>query len=430
MPRFSPRLAFLLLPVFLLCLGVGSASATPLSGVQVTRILPEYGQDFYERQLDGAKGTRVAFVRTEIRWDQLEPDAGGRRDADFLASMDLFFKLAAQRHLKVVATMLGTPCWASFAPSDDRGDCSGADKNSAKVTAYPPRNASDYAAAAGFVAGRYKSQLHGFEVWNEPDQQNELYFAGPDKPRRYAAILRASYKAVKGASPKTLVLGGSLVGANGRFLRALYKAGIKGSYDALSVHYYDLVLASIRSIRQVQRENRDRKPLWLGEFGWTDCYPQQQRQGGHTCVSSRVQAASIRDIFRAIRRTSYIKGAVVYNLDDNSQYDFGLIDESGKLKSAYASLRKVARRAPAPRRPSLKLKRSGPKVIASGSGPAGDAYELDVYKRGSLRYKLTFRLDRNLRYRFTLPRVLGSRGLTVKVYQYWLGAKKGKTRRL
>ena len=34
---------------------------------------------------------------------------------------------------------------------------------------------------------------------------------------------------------------------------ALYAAGIKGSYDALSVHFYDLPLYALRVTRDVQR---------------------------------------------------------------------------------------------------------------------------------------------------------------------------------
>lgn len=414
-----------------LLLGAATAPAiaAPQSGIQVTRILPTAEPAYYASQLDRAKRLRVSVVRTELRWSDLEPDRGGERNPAYLASLDTFFRLAKNRRLKVMVTMLSTPCWASSAPPGDRGDCSGADKNADNVTSYPPTRASDFAGAAAFVARRYKAQIRAFEIWNEPDHQNQIYFAGPDKVQRYAAILKESYKAIKQASPRTLVLGGAMVGSNGLFLEALYKAGIKGHYDVLSVHYYDLVLASIRSIRSVQRRNGDRKPLWLGEVGWPNCYPKQKRQGGHACVSSRVQGQSIRDIFAALRRTSYVKGAVVYNLVDSKESDFGLVDERGKLKSAYSALKKVARRAPKPRKVKLKLRRKGGRVIAAGSGPAGDAYELDVFKGGNLRYKLTFRLNRNLRYSFKLPSSLGSRGLKVKVYQYWLGSRKGTTRR-
>src|SRR5205085_1457946 len=138
---------------------------------------------------------------------------------------------------------------------------------------------------------------------------NEFYFAGPDKPARYAAILRAAYPAIKQADPGLTVLGGSLVGANGAFLRALYAQGIKGFYDAISIHYYDLVLASIRAIRQIQAGAHDGKPLWLTEFGWTTCHG--RTQGGHACVSDRAQAADLLDTFRGLSRAPYVRAAIV-----------------------------------------------------------------------------------------------------------------------
>ena len=52
-------------------------------------------------------------------------------------------------------------------------------------------------------------RLAAIEGWNEPDQTNEEYLAGPEKPQRYAAILRAAYPAIKRANPNVPVLAGS-----------------------------------------------------------------------------------------------------------------------------------------------------------------------------------------------------------------------------
>ncbi len=94
------------------------------------------------------------------------------------------------------------------------------------------------------LAERYGNEIRALEVWNEPDQSNELYFAGPNKPERYAALLKAAYVAVKQADPNIAVLAGSLVGVQGGFLKALYQNGIQGYYDGLSVHFYTLTLAA------------------------------------------------------------------------------------------------------------------------------------------------------------------------------------------
>ncbi len=181
-----------------------------------------------------------------------------------------------------------------------------------------------------------------------PRRPDVLRGARQAGPLRRAAEGRLP--AAKRGDSRLPVLGGSLVGADGRFLKALYAEGIRGHYDALSVHFYDLSLASIRSIRQVQRAAGDGKPLWLAEFGWTSCYPRRSSQGGHDCVTRERQARSLDDLLRGLRSTSYVQGTIVYNLRDDEGYDFGLVTRSGARKPAFAAVRRdFVRRPPAPR---------------------------------------------------------------------------------
>jgi hypothetical protein len=280
-----------------------------------------------------------------------------------------------------------------------------------------------------YLAQRYGTQLAAIEIWNEPDQSNEVYFAGPNKATRYAAILRAAYPAIKQANPNVPVLAGSLVGANGVFLRALYADGIKGFYDALAVHFYTLTLASLRSFRQVQVENGDTKPLWLDEFGWSSCWPRQRIQQEQACVAARTQAANMADVFRSLARTSYVAAEVIYTLKDSGAEDFGVISDSGAHKPSFSALAGVlaspfGRVSPV----VLRLRRRGSRVQASGSGPVGDFMGLEVFSGGTLRYRAVFTLDRFNRYSITLPRVLGTSGLKVRVFQYWAGLGKAAQR--
>ena len=108
------------------------------------------------------------------------------------------------------------------------------------------------------------------------------------------------------------MLAGSIVGANGVFLKALYAAGIKGYYDGLAVHYYTLTLASLRSIREVQTANGDTTPLWLTEFGWSSCWPRYRLQQEQACVTPQTQALNITNIFRSLARTPYIAAETLY----------------------------------------------------------------------------------------------------------------------
>jgi len=51
----------------------------------------------------------------------------------------------------------------------------------------------------------------------------------------------------------------------------------------------------------------------------------------------------------------------------------------------------------------------------------GDYMGLQAFQGGTLRYKALFTLNRFNRYTLTLPRVLGTHGLRVRVFQYWAG---------
>jgi len=47
-----------------------------------------------------------------------------------------------------------------------------------------------------------------------------------------------------------------------------------------------------------------------------------------------------------------------------------------------------------------------------------------------LRYRALFVLDRFDRYSVSLPAVLGTRGLTVRVFQFWTGPARAAQRRI
>jgi polysaccharide biosynthesis protein PslG len=395
-----------------------SAAKTPLKGINVARI----GTDgkALARSLTRVRREGASFVRTDLRWADFEPAASGDRPADMVAAMDSFFADARSRHLKVLLTVAGTPCWASAAPDDVRGDCSTTAQRDA-AAAYPPADPQTFARFSAYLTGRYASDLAAYEVWNEPDQRNELYFAGPDKAARYAALLKAAYPAVKAVAKQVPVLGGAIVGSNGAFLQALYDEGIKGSYDALSVHYYDLVLSSLKQIHRVQVHNHDRKPLWLAETGWSSCAP-QKLQDGQVCVSRRTQARNLGDLYQAVRRTSWLRALAVFSIDDTDQYDLGLYDRKGHAKPAASALRRAWKsRKRKLRAVTLKVRSSHGRVVASGGGPAGDVYTLEVSVSGTLRYRLNFRLGSTNRYSLRLPAALGRRALKVRVSSMWDG---------
>jgi polysaccharide biosynthesis protein PslG len=359
-------------------------------------------------------------VRAELRWSTLEPLGPGQIDGHALAFTDRLVGDAAAAGMRVIFTVASSPCWASLAPAALLRSC--VPGTLGEANAWPPRSPADYAAVVAYLARRYGSKLAAIEIWNEPDQSNQLYLAGPEKVERYAAIVRAAYPAIKQADPSLPVLAGSLVGSNGRFLRALYAAGIKGYYDGLAVHFYTLVLASLRDIREAQLANGDSRPLWLDEFGWSSCYPRQRIQEEQPCVTAPTQARNLADVIHSLARTPWVAADVVYDLRDSSHENFGVITAAGARKPAFAALAQAMLRPRARPHPvTLALRRRGARVLAEGSGSVGDYMQLEAFAGGVLRYRALFILDRFDRYSILLPAVLGSHAISVRVYQYWAG---------
>ncbi len=395
------------------------SSTPPLGGVNIVGIGPNPLRAA-DRAIAQAQALHATVVRTEVPWSILEPTGPNQPNQAALAFADRLVSDAAADGIRVIMLVDSTPCWASSAPASLQRACVSGE--SSKANAWPPSNPATYAAFVAFVAQRYGARLAAIEVWNEPDQANEDYFAGPEKPQRYAALLRAAYPAIKQANPNVQVLAGSLVGANGVFLRALYAAGIKGYYDGLAVHYYTLTLASLRSIREVQLANGDTKPLWLNEFGWSSCWPRYRTQQEQACVTPQTQALNIINTFRSLARTPYVAADVLYQMQGSTSENFGALNANGTHKPAFAALSKVFTSPFGAVSPvTLNLKRRGSRVLASGSAPVGDYMELEAFQGSLLRYHALFTLNRFNRYSIALPSVLPTSGLRVRVYQFWAG---------
>jgi hypothetical protein len=350
-----------------------------------------------DRELDLARDAGASAVRVDVQWSSLETGGKGTRSGWYLDNLDRFMAGAERRGLKVIAMLWSTPCWASTAPEALRQGCKGAWWQRG-VDSYPPRNASDYADVAAFLAGRYGSTLAALEVWNEPNLDEGTFWKAQDKPGAYAALLRAAYPAVKAADRDVAVLAGALAFADRPFLEALYAEGIQGSYDGVSVHPYNewrhpgdrwreewreyTFLPGLKWIRAAQKKAGDRTPLWVTEFGWTACH------GAGWCVSEAQQARYIRSAFHVLERLDFVEAAILYNLrdkgtDGGKESNWGVMRRDFSPKPAYAALSAALRGkafAPAARgrtaRPAhqrpvrLRLRRRDGAVFATGSAPA------------------------------------------------------------
>jgi hypothetical protein len=404
-----------------------AASAHPLGGVNIGGLGYDSQPAEADREIAQAKQLGAKLVRVNVPWSVMEPQAAGRDEAGALAYTDRLTADAAAAGIKVIMLVDSTPCWASSAPASLLRRC--LPRQDSAANAWPPGEARAYATFVGYLAQRYGTELAAIEIWNEPDQANELYFAGPEKAARYAALLRAAYTAIKRANPSVLVLGASIVGDNGKFLRLLYADGIKGYYDGLAVHFYTLTVAAVRYIHEVQLANGDQTPVWLDEFGFSSCWPQHKIQEEQGCVTARLQGVDLADIFHSLARFPYVAGIVMYKLQSAEGEDFGVLTQTGAHKPSYTALARVlASPYGEPTPVTLRLRRRGGRLVAGGSGPPGDYMELEAYQGTVLRYRAVFVLNRFNEFSIALPRVLGTSGLRVRVFQYAQGPARAAQR--
>ncbi len=154
-----------------------------------------------------------------------------------MAKLDGFMAGAQARGLKVVMTVLETPCWASSAPETLKQRCTGAWWERG-VAQYPPSDYRNYGDVARWLTVRYGSSLAAFEVWNEPNLGSRFWISA-EPARDYARLLKAAYIEVRNGRSGVPVLGGALAAADREFLDALYAHGIRGYYDGISVHPYN-----------------------------------------------------------------------------------------------------------------------------------------------------------------------------------------------
>jgi hypothetical protein len=122
---------------------------------------------------------------------------------------------------------------------------------------------------------------------------------------------------------------------------------------------------------------------------------------------------------------------LAYKLQDSPDEDFGMLSVSGARKPSFKAFAGALSAPFGPiSRVTLRLRKLGASVVASGSGPVGDYLRLEVLRGKLLRYWELFTLNRYNDYSIKLPSVLGTHGFRVRVYQYWAGVGKAAEKKI
>jgi hypothetical protein len=134
---------------------------------------------------------------------------------------------------------------------------------------------SDYVKA---VVGRYKNQIHYWEVWNEEDFA--MFWYPTPNAADYVKLLRASYNAIISAAPGSHILMGGTLNTDTSFVSQVYANGGANYFDILALDLYgpapDVIMpgdtmSPSMLVGQITRFHNlfPDKPLWITEIGWT-----------------------------------------------------------------------------------------------------------------------------------------------------------------
>lgn len=204
------------------------------------------------------------------------------------AAADALVQTARQRGLNLVLRLDMPPAWA--VQNDPAG---------------LPFDLAAYADFVTAVAQRYKGQILGYIIWNEPNLAAEWSRSGGDleahwasfagwvaDPADYVGVLGVAFRRIRAADPQALVVGGGLAPTNENspravddrvFLEQLWAVGMADCVDVLAVHAYgfglspdapddihnNLNLGRVEQVHDIMQAAGVTKPVWITELGYT-----------------------------------------------------------------------------------------------------------------------------------------------------------------
>lgn len=312
--------------------------------------------------LDAQYTAGARSLRQWINWTEIEKKRG---TFDFRL-YDAFMADAARAKLRVVPILFGMPKFHAAKA-----------KKGAKVTAvttFPPKTNASFARYVTAVVKRYGRNgtfwkanrgltavpIESYQVWNEPNLPQ--YWGGKPDARAYVRLLKTGARAIRKADPQAEVLAGGLPESKQgvpllRFVRQMYAAGAKGSFDTLAVHPYAKtvagVLAGAKKAHQVSVQAGDGDvSVWITEVGWA---AGPRAPGSAFTVTEAQQAKLVGDLYRqgaAQAESMKLRGIIYYAWRDVPPFpggkDFwglhtGLVKRNNSVKPALTAYAEAAK---------------------------------------------------------------------------------------
>lgn len=299
-----------------------------------------FTSDQYQQQLQSWKDLGLEWLRVDLHWDRLEPEAQQYR----LSELDALVQVLKTKQLKSVFYLVGSAPFATTAP-----------RVSKTPDQYPPREPEVFAERMVLLARRYPS-INAWQVWNEPNLPS--FWRPWAHPEQYGKLLQASVRALRQAVPgKTVVMGGmayysQMPGRGGLMLEALGKMGVVKLDTVVAYHPYSLhpegdVPRDSDFVLRAQQLNRTLRTagvrrIWATEWGWSSyAGPKEEQEiigehGQADYLLRRLALMSALDFDRVfLFALSDLDGRATVR--DRS---YGLLDLQGLPKPVYMALQR------------------------------------------------------------------------------------------
>lgn len=165
----------------------------------------------------------MTWAKQRLPWRNVKP----AQDAPYdWSASDMILEEAEAWGVNLVFRLDGTPDWAQ--PGGEGLDG-------------PPADFEDFGAFCYDVAARYRGQVRGYQIWNEPNLAREWGGAVPD-PAAYADLLRVCSTQIKRADPQALVFTAGLAPTrSGPPVAISDRTFLAGMYEAGAAPYFDLL---------------------------------------------------------------------------------------------------------------------------------------------------------------------------------------------
>ncbi len=175
--------------------------------------------------LDNIRLMKFTHVKQRFAWANIQP----LRDEWHWDKADGVVAEVRYRGLELVARLDGPPDWAVRAPKNPDD---------------PPIDLEAWGEFCGALAARYRGQIAGYQIWNEPNLRRE-WMGYPPSAAGYTQVLATCAEAIRAADPDAVIISAGLAPTGTQlpdaipdvdYLRMMYDAGASPHFDVLGLN--------------------------------------------------------------------------------------------------------------------------------------------------------------------------------------------------